>query len=327
MAAQNELIQANPAQLVDAKKSPTFSREQIELIKRTVCKGASDDELQLFLYVSGRSGLDPFRRQIYAIKRRAWNNERRDYDNRMTIQTSIDGFRLIAERSGKYEGQIGPFWCGADGEWTDIWLSSAPPIAAKVGVYKAGFKEVLFGVAKWDSYAQDSGLWKKMGDHMLAKCAEALALRRAFPDDLSGLYTADEMEQAGESQDDGQALPPSAPNVIEIEEAQLPKINEGQARLLFQSAKMNGYSDADLKDLMRMKGKTENSRELTIRAFDGIIKVMKEHKKTPGQTPMARDLNARLAKGKTAAPAPSGSHSNMTSIKSGSDFESEGSNF
>lgn len=175
-----------------------ISNDKIQLLKDQICKGATDSELQLFITTANRTGLDPFSKQCWAVKR--WDsNLGREI---MSFQTGIDGFRVIANRSDKYAGQLGPFWCGEDGIWKDVWLDSKPPIASKVAVLRSDFKEPLWAVAKFNSYAgrkKDGSLtpfWLKMPELMIAKVAECLALRKAFPQDLSGIYSSEEMDQA-----------------------------------------------------------------------------------------------------------------------------------
>ena len=165
-------------------------------------------ELDMLIHAAERTGLDPLARQIYASKRLDRKNNRAN----ISIQATIDGFRVIAARTNEYEGQEGPFWCDESGKWSDVWLGNGRPYAAKVGVLRKGFKGPMWSVAIFTEYMQaydgkPSGLWGKMGATMIAKCAEALALRRAFPNELSGVYTADEMTQA----DNADAAPISAP--------------------------------------------------------------------------------------------------------------------
>ncbi len=175
-----------------------MTREQLELLKRTIAKNTSDDEFALFMATAQRLGLDPFTKQIHAVMRFS----KRDDRQVMAIQVAIDGFRSIADKTGQSDGQEGPFWCGSDGIWREVWLDRDPPAGAKVIVYRKGQSRGYTGIATYESYVQEdrhgnpNDMWRRLPDVMLAKCAEALALRKAFPAQLSGVYTPDEMGQA-----------------------------------------------------------------------------------------------------------------------------------
>lgn len=193
-----------PARIEDrrpAVAAPQWNEDQVRVIKQLVCVGATDAELALFAEVCRKTGLDPFSRQIYGIKRKG----------QLTIQTSIDGFRLIAERTGKYGGQIGPQWCGPDAVWLDHWLAPEPPAGARVGVIRTDWTEPLWSFARFASYSANQNLWLTMPEVMIAKVAEANALRRAFPHELSSVYTEDEMDQADEPAPPAEPPPTEGP--------------------------------------------------------------------------------------------------------------------
>lgn len=152
---------------------------------------------QAFLRVCESTGLDPFARQIYAM----------EIGGRLSIVTGVDGFRVIAQRSRGYRGQVGPQWATgarlADGslEWVDAWLpevygleKNARPLAARIGILREGFAEPLWQVVTWAEFGKDNGQWRTIPAHMLGIRAETHGLRRTFPNDLSGLYTPEDFD-------------------------------------------------------------------------------------------------------------------------------------
>lgn len=174
-----------------------FTTEQTNTISKHIC--TNQEKLDLFLAKAQALELDPFAGEILC-------------DHRQSIIVSAGGFRKMATRTGMYRGQIGPHWCGSDGLWRDVWLEEGPPMAARVGVLRAGFSEPLFAVVTWKSFGSNAANWRTMPDHMLAKVAETHALRRAFPEGgLTGIYTQDEMELVYESEEKPKrATPPEA---------------------------------------------------------------------------------------------------------------------
>jgi len=197
---------ALPVQAAEAPLMVRYSPDQVDLIKRTVAKGATDNELALFLYQCQRTGLDPLSRQIHFVKRAGQG----------AIQTGIDGYRVIAQRTGEYAGNDDPEYTGSD---------NAHPDAAKARVWRivAGHRVSFEATARWSEYypgEKQAFMWRKMPFLMLGKCAEALALRKAFPAELSGLYTHEEMAQAGGGVIEGTVIdPPPAASAEDLKDA------------------------------------------------------------------------------------------------------------
>lgn len=194
----------------------SFTQTQVAALRQLGLDNADDADLAVFFHTCVRTGLDPFRKQIYMIGRWDGRAQRTKY----TIQTGIDGYRVIANRTGTYAGSDEAWDNGNDGK----------PRSATVTVRKLvqGVPFDFAATAHWDEYVQTTkdgkpaGLWAKMPHRMLAKCAEALALRKAFPEDLAGIYTDEEMSQA----DTRPAAPaaitaPAAPTQTQVVDADI----------------------------------------------------------------------------------------------------------
>jgi phage recombination protein Bet len=220
-------------------KKPFFDPEEVTLISESMLKGAPEFEIKRFLIVCERTGLDPFTRQIYGrvqysrVKRRG-TQDQYDYVPSVVIMTSIDGLRSIAERTGEYRGQTKPEWMFMDESgkmaWQEVWTEVSPkfPDAARVGVHRLNFVEPCFGVARYLSYVQYANeregngpvqkkptpFWLKMGDVMIAKCAEAIALRKAFPMLLGGIYIEEEVGREEPEAEEPTATATTDPDAI-----------------------------------------------------------------------------------------------------------------
>lgn len=186
---------------------------QVAALRHIGVEKANEGDLTVFHHVCQRTGLDPFARQIYMIGRESSElvNGQWQKVTKQTIQTGIDGFRLIgrraADRAGHNVSVSAPEWAHEDGSWRPVWIKAwGHPVAARVTIRRNG--EPFEAVALFEEYAQTkrSGdltrMWEQRPAGQIAKCAEALAWRMAFPQDLSGIYTDDEMGQADNAQHD-----------------------------------------------------------------------------------------------------------------------------
>lgn len=212
-----------------------FDQSKVQLIKSLVADGATDNELALFLYTAQRTGLDPLAKQIYCIKRQG----------KMTIQAGIDGYRLIADRTSKYAGNDDPVF-GPDHQAGNV----TAPTTATVTVWKlvGGVRCPFTSTARWSEYypgGNQAFMWTKMPYLMLGKCAEALALRKAFPAELSGIYTDAEMDQAGPPPQDDERYPRERIPVRRVEvitPAPDPAVAEAEAAFWQRYGKVLGYT-------------------------------------------------------------------------------------
>ena len=167
--------------VIETTELITFSKPQLDLIRNTVAPSLNAEEFKLYIAIAQRRGLDPILNQIDAIK----------ISGKLTFLVRIDGLRLIAARTGAYAGRD-----KADFEYQ----GKAPnviPTKCHIKIYRmvGGVRCAFTSTANFNEYKRNTPIWKEKPEVMLAKCAEAQALRAAFPGELSGLYSHDEMGQ------------------------------------------------------------------------------------------------------------------------------------
>ena len=231
-----------------------MTRQQIELIKRTIAKGASDDELKLFIQVCKGAQLNPFLKQVHLVPR--WDSK--DGKEVRAIQVSIDGFRSIAESSGAYAGNDDPIYEGEhEIEYGPKERNKVvAPNSATVTVYKivCGNRYAFTATARWAEYYPGERIgfqWHVRPYLMLGKCAEALALRKAFPKLLSGMYAQEEMDRTS-VEDESQ------------------KAQKGFEKL------MEVIGKSTLKELEEYKSKMEKSDKYTPKQKEEFLKAVKD---------------------------------------------------
>lgn len=162
-----------------------LSREQRDTLKNTICKELTDSELDLFISFCKSRNFDPLGKFVAPFKS----------GGKMSMVTYIDAKRAVAHRSGLFDGMDGPFYCGEDGAWKDVWLAKTRPVACKVVVYRRNCSHPFTAILLASEY-KGGAVAGQMPVHMLGKATESLALSKAFPEDLGQLYTDDEIPDA-----------------------------------------------------------------------------------------------------------------------------------
>ncbi len=235
---------------------------KLDFIRQKIASGtvngqlvvAPDDELEYFIRFCQAKGLDPTAREVYFIARKSYNGIA------WTIQTGIDGFRAIAERTGELDGIDEPEFRYDQG---------GKLVSATVRVYRKGASRPFVATAFYQEYVQTdrdgapNSMWRKMQHSQLSKCAEALALRKAFPRQLGGTYTADEMGQANNPEAQRATAAPRASRAAVVREKLVAK---AETALASGSQANDDAIDADASEIAEPpKGPTRKELTLAIR--------------------------------------------------------------
>lgn len=287
----NELATHQPqTALAISPEQREFTPNQVATLRHIGVAGATEADLHVFFHQCQRTGLDPFTRQIYMIGRPSSRNVNGQWikEIKQTIQTGIDGYRLIgrraADRAKESISVKPPQWAHPEGGWRDIWLPAwGMPVAAKVTILRGG--QEFTGVALFDEYKQtkrDGGLtqmWAQRPAGQIAKCAESLAWRMGFPQDLAGIYTEEEMGQADNPPAGG-----GPAETFEAEDTNGPKISETEWAQITDAAQSRGLTPPDLGQLIQqtLGRELRGWQEISTTEFSAIMSALTEGDSTNG---------------------------------------------
>ena len=198
---------------------PAVTPDQLDLVRTTVARGATNEELKLYLYDCQRQGIHPLDKLLHFTKR----------GGKYTPIVSIDLMRLRAADTNEYVGNDAYTFTGTPGQ-------RGFTASAKVWRFVQGQRVPFERSARWEEYCPPAGqdhMWRKMPHVMLGKCAEAQALRAGFPRQLHGLYASEELDQA----DAPASKPAAGPRLV----------TKTQQAHLFKAARAHGWTDEQLK--------------------------------------------------------------------------------
>lgn len=258
----------------------SWSEQQKKLVFNTVAKGLSAADQALFEAVCLSSGLDPLRKEVYAVVR----------GGKMSIQTGIDGYLKLANQTKELNGMEVLFY-DEDGTESEVWLKKTPPVACLVRVYRKGAQYPFTASCRFDAYKQGGQMWQKFPETMLAKATTTLALRRGFADVIAGIASADEMDQAGMAEPEAltqgtpvaksapQSAPKSAPEPapapaakVEAAAEQLAKATKGE---VVEAPAQQGVELAERDDLTGAVGalyKKARLVGLTVKGWESLCR-------------------------------------------------------
>jgi phage recombination protein Bet len=268
MKNENELVELEGIKI---------TRGEIELVKRTIFIGANDDELRLFFYECRRRGVHPMDRLIYPVARKDKEGNRH-----VTFQMGIDYLRAAGEETGRYIGQKTVQYGPLIKQVTDEGEISVPEWAEAFILRKDAETGEIAEIphrVRWAEYypGQKLGhMWRKMPFNQLAKCAEAGALRKAFPRKLGGLYLNEEMEQAEAVPFTPIQMPQEKKQSSEKSPTNRDTISEAQAKRFYAIAKSTKATDDQIKEWIYREYNIEHTKDILKYQYDEICTKVKE---------------------------------------------------